>query len=59
MKKSLEWRVVANEDQIRHFNTRLRDLSVSGDSLQDQVRPANRTPTHSHADAHTCAVDYL
>lgn len=36
--KSLEWRVVANEDQIRHFNTRLKDLSVSGDSLHDKVR---------------------
>ncbi|XP_054626668.1 EMILIN-1-like [Dunckerocampus dactyliophorus] len=36
-KKSLEWRVVANEDQIRHFNTRLKDLSVSGDSLNDKV----------------------
>lgn len=36
--KSLEWRVVANEDQIRHFNTRLKDLSFSGDSLQDKVR---------------------
>ncbi|KAK5873458.1 hypothetical protein PBY51_018495 [Eleginops maclovinus] len=35
--KSLEWRVVANEDQIRHFNTEIRDLSVSGDSLQNQV----------------------
>ncbi|CAN9506565.1 unnamed protein product [Ophioblennius macclurei] len=35
--KSLEWRVVANEDQIRHFSTRLRDLSVSGDSLYDKV----------------------
>ncbi|XP_026157014.1 EMILIN-1b [Mastacembelus armatus] len=35
--KSLEWRVVANEDQIRHFNTRLKDLSVSGDSLYDKV----------------------
>lgn len=35
--KSLEWRVVANEDQIRHFNTRLKDLSVSGDSLHDKV----------------------
>ncbi|KAK2854372.1 hypothetical protein Q5P01_007033 [Channa striata] len=35
--KSLEWRVVANEDQIRHFNTRLKDMSVSGDSLQDKV----------------------
>lgn len=43
VEKSLEWRVVANEDQIRHFNTRLRDLSVSGDSLQDQVRPATLT----------------
>ncbi|XP_055088169.1 EMILIN-1-like [Periophthalmus magnuspinnatus] len=35
--KSLEWRVVANEDQIRHFNTRLKDLSVSGESLHDKV----------------------
>lgn len=36
--KSLQWRVFANEDQIRHFNTRLKDLSVSGDSLLDKVR---------------------
>lgn len=36
--KSLEWRVVANEDQIQHFNTRLKDLSVSGDSLYVKVR---------------------
>lgn len=35
--KSLEWRVVANENQIRHFNTRIKDLSVSGDSLQTKV----------------------
>ncbi|XP_055010329.1 EMILIN-1-like [Boleophthalmus pectinirostris] len=35
--KSLEWRVVANEDQIRHFNTKLKDLSVSGESLHDKV----------------------
>uniref|UniRef100_A0A672FZE6 Elastin microfibril interfacer 1 n=1 Tax=Salarias fasciatus TaxID=181472 RepID=A0A672FZE6_SALFA len=35
--KSLEWRVVANEDQIRHFSTRLQDLSVSGDSLYHKV----------------------
>ncbi|XP_029702177.1 EMILIN-1-like isoform X2 [Takifugu rubripes] len=35
--KSLEWRVVANENQIRHFNTRIKDLSVSGDSLQNKV----------------------
>lgn len=36
-RKSLAWRVIANEGQIRHFNTRLKDLSVSGDSLQDWV----------------------
>ncbi|XP_056267904.1 EMILIN-1-A-like isoform X2 [Pseudoliparis swirei] len=35
--KSLEWRVVANEDQIRHFNTQIKDMSVSGDSLLDKV----------------------
>lgn len=29
--------MVANEDQIRHFSTRLKDLSVSGDSLLDKV----------------------
>lgn len=29
--------MVANEDQIRHFNTRLKDLSMSGDSLFDKV----------------------
>lgn len=40
--KSLEWRVVANEDQIRHFNTRLKDLSVSGDSLHDKVSQTNK-----------------
>lgn len=39
--KSIEWRVVANEDQIRHFNTRLKDLSVSGDSLYDKVRSSS------------------
>lgn len=35
--KSLEWRVVANEDEITRFDTRLKDLSVSGDSLLDKV----------------------
>ncbi|KAF7655685.1 hypothetical protein LDENG_00052430 [Lucifuga dentata] len=35
--KSLEWRVIANENQIHHFSTRLKDLSVSGDSLLDKV----------------------
>lgn len=35
--KSLEWRVIANEDEIRRFDTRLKDLSVSGDSILDKV----------------------
>lgn len=35
--KTLQWRVVANQDEIQKFNTRLNDLSVSGDSLIDQV----------------------
>ncbi|XP_070781878.1 EMILIN-1-A [Enoplosus armatus] len=35
--KTLEWRVVANQDEIQKFNTRLNDLSVSGDSLIDRV----------------------
>lgn len=41
--KSLEWRVVANENRIRHFSTRLRDLSVSGDSLSTKVRTSADT----------------
>lgn len=45
--KSLEWRVVANEDQIRHFNSRIKDLSVSGDSLYDKVRLNEQR--HKHA----------
>lgn len=35
--KTIEWRVVANRDEIQKFNTRLKDLSVSGDSLMDRV----------------------
>ncbi|XP_061890658.1 EMILIN-1-A isoform X2 [Entelurus aequoreus] len=35
--KTLEWRVVANQGEIQKFNTRLNDLSVSGDSLADRV----------------------
>ncbi|XP_044026313.1 EMILIN-1a [Siniperca chuatsi] len=35
--KTLEWRVVANQEEIQKFNTRLNDLSVSGDSLTDRV----------------------
>ncbi|XP_041661750.1 EMILIN-1a [Cheilinus undulatus] len=35
--KTLQWRVVANEEEIQKFNTRLKDLSVTGDSLLDRV----------------------
>ncbi|KAM3860930.1 EMILIN-1-A [Diretmus argenteus] len=35
--KTLEWRVVANQEEIQKFDTRLKDLSVSGDSLIDRV----------------------
>lgn len=35
--KTLQWRVVANQEEIQKFNTRLNDLSVSGDSLADRV----------------------
>ncbi|XP_071383742.1 EMILIN-1-A-like [Centroberyx affinis] len=35
--KTIEWRVVANEEEIQKFDTRLKDLSVSGDSLIDRV----------------------
>ncbi|XP_036448432.1 EMILIN-1b [Colossoma macropomum] len=35
--KSLEWKVIANEHEIKRFDTRLKDLSVSGDSLMDKV----------------------
>lgn len=35
--KTLEWRVVANQEEIQSFNTRLKDLSETGDSLLDRV----------------------
>lgn len=35
--KTLEWRVVANQEEIQKFNTRIKDLSVTGDSLFDRV----------------------
>ncbi|XP_069014776.1 EMILIN-1-A [Embiotoca jacksoni] len=35
--KTLQWRVVANQEEIQKFNTKLNDLSVSGDSLIDKV----------------------
>ncbi|XP_026871731.2 EMILIN-1a [Electrophorus electricus] len=37
MVKTLEWKVVANKEDIRRFDTRLKDLSVSGDSLIGHV----------------------
>ncbi|XP_016399248.1 EMILIN-1-A [Sinocyclocheilus rhinocerous] len=35
--KSLEWKVVANEEDIKKFDTKLKDLSVSGDSLLHRI----------------------
>ncbi|KAL0165407.1 hypothetical protein M9458_041160, partial [Cirrhinus mrigala] len=35
--KSLEWKVFANEEDIKKFDTKLKDLSVSGDSLLDRI----------------------
>ncbi|KAF3702590.1 EMILIN-1 Elastin microfibril interface-located protein 1 [Channa argus] len=35
--KTLQWRVVASEEEIQRFNTKLNDLSVSGDSLSEKV----------------------
>ncbi|KAL0969850.1 hypothetical protein UPYG_G00233200 [Umbra pygmaea] len=35
--KSITWRVVANEDKIHRFDTRIKDLTVSGDSLMNKV----------------------
>ncbi|KAG7461135.1 hypothetical protein MATL_G00206720 [Megalops atlanticus] len=35
--KTLQWKVIANEEEIQRFDTRLKDLSVSGDSLMDRV----------------------
>uniref|UniRef100_A0A7N6BMF4 Elastin microfibril interfacer 1a n=1 Tax=Anabas testudineus TaxID=64144 RepID=A0A7N6BMF4_ANATE len=35
--KTLQWQVVANEEEIQRFNTKLNHLSVSGDSLSDKV----------------------
>ncbi|KAM4522720.1 EMILIN-1-A [Odontesthes bonariensis] len=35
--KVLEWRVIANEEDIQKFNTKLNNLSLTGDSLIDRV----------------------
>ncbi|XP_007245414.3 EMILIN-1a [Astyanax mexicanus] len=40
--KTLEWKVIANEENIQKFDTKLKDLSVSGDSLMDHVSDLSR-----------------
>ncbi|KAM4712846.1 EMILIN-1-A isoform 1-T1 [Anableps anableps] len=35
--KTLEWRVVTNQEHIKRFNSTLNNLSVTGDSLIDRV----------------------
>uniref|UniRef100_A0A3B5LP22 Elastin microfibril interfacer 1a n=1 Tax=Xiphophorus couchianus TaxID=32473 RepID=A0A3B5LP22_9TELE len=35
--KTLEWRVVTNQEHIKRFNNTLNNLSVTGDSLIDRV----------------------
>ncbi|XP_036437296.1 EMILIN-1a [Colossoma macropomum] len=35
--KTLEWQVIANQENIQKFDTKLKDLSVSGDSLMDRI----------------------
>lgn len=35
--KTLQWRVVANEEEMQTFNTKLNKISVSGDSLSNKV----------------------
>lgn len=60
--KSLEWRVVANENQIRHFSTRLKDLSVSGDSLSSKVSSSilsHPTTTGAHHRSASCWIKCL
>ncbi|XP_060722865.1 EMILIN-1-A isoform X2 [Tachysurus vachellii] len=35
--KTLEWKVIANQEDIQRFDTRLKDLSVSGDSMRNHI----------------------
>lgn len=39
--KTLEWRVITNKEEIQRFDTKLNDLSVSGDSLMNQISDLN------------------
>ncbi|KAK3542633.1 hypothetical protein QTP86_031327 [Hemibagrus guttatus] len=35
--KTLEWKVIANQEDIQRFDTRLKDLSVSGESTRNRI----------------------
>lgn len=35
--KTLEWKVIANKEDIQRFDTRLKDLSVSSDSIMNRI----------------------
>lgn len=35
--KTLEWKVIANEVDIQRFETKLKDLSVTGDSMMNRI----------------------
>ncbi|XP_030628661.1 EMILIN-1-A [Chanos chanos] len=35
--KTLQWQVISNQDEIKRFDTRLNDLSLSGDSVMDRI----------------------
>ncbi|TSN30235.1 EMILIN-1 [Bagarius yarrelli] len=35
--KTLEWKVIANQEDIQRFETRLNGLSVSGDSIMNRI----------------------
>ncbi|KAI5090330.1 EMILIN-1 isoform X1, partial [Silurus meridionalis] len=35
--KALEWKVIANTEDIHRFDTKLKDLSVSGDSMMNRI----------------------
>lgn len=40
--KTLEWKVTANKEDIQKFDTRLKDLSVSGDSMMNRISDLSR-----------------
>ncbi|KAF5895169.1 EMILIN-1-like, partial [Clarias magur] len=37
MVKALEWKVIANTQDIQRFDTRLKDLSLSGESMMNRI----------------------